>query len=536
MDADQLFTASWGRRAEKKKSGDDPTHGAEVLVPCPCESTGGRSQGPDCSLTTVVVPGMVTAPMGGQLMAPPEIGERFAERYVVSHIAGGGGMSVVVGARHDHLGQLMAVKFLAVPSELRQEAVQRFFQEARAAASLRSEHIVRVTDAGTDEKGRHFIAMEYLDGSDLAHLLDESGRFAVEDAVGYILHACEGIAEAHAAGIVHRDLKPANLFVTRRIDGTPLVKVLDFGISKILNVTAATGDQLLSHPNSILGTPTYMSPEQLRTPGEVGARTDVWSMGLILLELLTGENPFAAATAPEIFAAILADRDPPPAQELRSDLPPGLSEVIARCLRKDPAHRTGSAGALAAELLPWSPPWAHEAGDRATRLCHVSQPPAPTTEGALEAPVVSHRSSRPRLRDVLRSVRGRLVVAFTGAVVVTAVLVFRPSSTLRLVRSAPFAARSAGPPSRDPVAPPRSRQAVAPPESSPGPPPERAPQTGDFDPVAPLAAAPRSNHASRPEPDRRRPRAKDRRGNRETPPAPGPRRVGVSEDPLEGRE
>lgn len=372
---------------------------------------------------------------------PVEIGERFAERYVVSHIAGGGGMSVVVGAKHDHLGQLMAVKFLSVPSDLRGEAVQRFFQEARAAASLRSEHIVRVTDAGTDEKGRHFIAMEYLDGSDLAHLLQVRGPLPIADAVGYILHACEGIVEAHAAGIIHRDLKPANLFATRRIDGTPLVKVLDFGISKISKVSTRTGDQLLSHPDSLLGTPTYMAPEQLRTPGDVDARTDVWALGLILFELLTGKNPFAEPTAPEIFAAILSEKDAPPAQAMRPDLPPGLSDVIARCLLKDPALRTGSAGALAAELLPWSPHWAHDAGDRAARVCesaHSPSPARPSAPALTPDPLVRSDGTPPssRLRDSVRSPRGRrLWVGLTSALVVAAALALRAS------RGAPIAQR-----------------------------------------------------------------------------------------------
>jgi len=476
--------------------------------------------------------------MSGHLTAlPVEIGERFAERYVVSHIVGGGGMSVVVGARHDHLDQLMAVKFLAVPSELRREGVQRFFQEARAAASLRSEHIVRVTDAGTDEKGRHFIAMELLDGSDLAQVLNDKGPLPIADAVGFILHACEGIAEAHAAGIVHRDLKPANLFATRRIDGSPLVKVLDFGISKIANVRDQTGDQLLSHPESVLGTPRYMSPEQLRTPAEVDGRTDVWALGVMLLELLTGENPFAAPTAPEIFAAILADREAPSAEALRPEVPRALSEVIARCLRKDPTLRTPSAGALAAELLPWSPPWAHEAGDRAARICqsesHRPATPAPSPAETVASPALADQAP-PRAkaaRRSVRSLRGGLVLGFTGTLVLGAVLMLRASSGSRTDQREAVVPIAPAPPSPSSIAPAAPPQAVG--GAGEGSRPPEAP-AGAAEAIAPTPAEPPLR--AKPEARRPRPKAKTRRPIREASEATGSARSAPSRDPLEGRE
>lgn len=456
---------------------------------------------------------------------PVEIGERFAERYVVSHIAGGGGMSVVVGARHDRLGQLMAVKFLTVPAQLGREAVQRFLQEARAVASLRSEHIVRVTDAGTDEKGRHFIAMEYLEGSDLARLLRENGPVEAQVAVGYILHACEGLAEAHAVGIVHRDLKPANLFATQRIDGTPLIKVLDFGISKITNVTGVTSEQILSHRDLLLGTPAYMAPEQLRTPNEVDARTDVWALGLILFELLTGKNPFAAPTAPEIFAAVLAEGDPPSADAYRSDLPPGLSDVIARCLRRDPVLRTASVGVLASELMAWSPPWAHEAGYRAARMCQSDPAAEPERAQAPVSPVGSDQTSHATPvgispRASIRSVRGRLFVGLAGVLLVAAVLVLRSSGR------APETKRDAQSPAASVTEPPGP--------SAPAP----AVSASDHLHVPP-AALPGAVavEASRQQPDVRRPRrrAKTKRGGRGAAPASEEIRTTVSDDPLAER-
>ena len=161
-------------------------------------------------------------------------GDVLAGRYVVERLLGAGGMGVVYAARHEQLGQTVAVKLLSVPAEAKPAAIQRFLLKARAAARLQTEHVARVMDAGTDELGRHYIVMEYLQGSDLGQLVRERGPLPFEEVAGYVLQACEGIAEAHANGIIHRDLKPENLFVTRRIDGSPLVKVLDFGISKTL--------------------------------------------------------------------------------------------------------------------------------------------------------------------------------------------------------------------------------------------------------------------------------------------------------------
>jgi serine/threonine-protein kinase len=325
------------------------------------------------------------------------IGQRFAGKYLVTNFIGVGGMSIVVAARHEQLGQTVAVKFLAAPTTSTRTAAYRFFREARAAASLRSEHIVRVTDAGTDESGRPFMAMEYLEGADLAATLKATGPLAPEMAVGYVLQACEGIAEANAAGIIHRDLKPANIFVTRRVDGSPLVKVLDFGISKVLNVELKPpAEQSVSQRNSLVGTPLYMSPEQLRDPSNVDGRTDVWALGLILFELLTGKNPFWAPNMPEIFAAILTGDGVPALASLRPDLPPPLVHAVCQCLERDLAKRTPHVGLLANALLPWAPLWARDAGERAARLLGATAAPA----SASDTPASSFelRTTRPRRR------------------------------------------------------------------------------------------------------------------------------------------
>jgi serine/threonine-protein kinase len=212
-------------------------------------------------------------------------GELFLGKYLIGETLGAGGMGVVVAAEHVQLGQKVAVKFLSL--ELRQNAdgVARFLREARAAARIRSEHVVRVVDVDGATGDVCYMVMELLDGEDLARVVRLRGRLSTEVAVGYILQACEAIAEAHELGIVHRDLKPSNLFVTYRRDGSPLLKVLDFGISKAVDAGAGgVGDGRerptdLTSSRMVLGSPMYMSPEQVRSTKNVDARTDVWALG-----------------------------------------------------------------------------------------------------------------------------------------------------------------------------------------------------------------------------------------------------------------
>ncbi len=183
-------------------------------------------------------------------------GTLLAGKYRVDRVLGQGGMGVVVAATHVYLGQRVALKFLLPQFLDNQTTVERFLREARASAALRGEHVCRVSDVGTLETGSPYIVMELLDGSDLATILTSHGPVPVELASHYVLQACVGLAEAHGLGIVHRDLKPANLFVTRRPDGTPLVKVLDFGIAKAQH----DGSFDLTQTATVMGSPGYMSP------------------------------------------------------------------------------------------------------------------------------------------------------------------------------------------------------------------------------------------------------------------------------------
>jgi len=254
-------------------------------------------------------------------------------------------MGVVVAARHLELGELFAIKLLLPQAAEHPQAVERFLREARAAARLKGEHIAKVTDVGRLENGLPYIVMEYLSGTDLKKHLRANGPLSVSEAVTHILQACEAIAEAHALGIVHRDLKPANLFLTRRANGTSCIKVLDFGISKQLAAEAVD----ITKTGEALGTPLYMAPEQMARMKSADARCDVWSMGVVLYELLTGTTPFHGSAITEIVARVLQEEALPPSQ-LRPDLPRDLDGVVIRCLQKRPEMRYPTIGDLAAAL------------------------------------------------------------------------------------------------------------------------------------------------------------------------------------------
>jgi serine/threonine protein kinase len=285
-----------------------------------------------------------------QKKSPVSPGDVLAGKYRVERVLGVGGMGVVVAATHLQLEQLVALKFLLPAALAKPSAVGRFEREARAAVRLRSEHVARVSDVGTMEDGAPYIVMEYLEGRDLGARVDEDGPLSVVEAVDYLLQTCEAVAEAHALGIIHRDLKPQNLFLTSRVDGKPLVKVLDFGISK---VTQGAEELSLTKTTDVVGSPNYMSPEQLRAARLADARSDIWALGAILYELLSGKVPFEAETLTQLCAMVISD-PPRPLKELRADLPLDLIAIIERCLDKDPARRFQNVGELADALEPFA--------------------------------------------------------------------------------------------------------------------------------------------------------------------------------------
>ena len=283
--------------------------------------------------------------------APVREGDVIAEKYRVERVLGVGGMGVVVAAMHLDLEERVALKFLLPEAAANAGIAARFAQEARAAVKIKSEHVARVIDVGRMPTGAPFMVMEYLDGEDLERTLATNGPLPIALAVSYILQASEAIAEAHALGIIHRDLKPANLFIARRPSGPPTVKVLDFGISK----AAATTDRAqLTKTSGVLGSPFYMSPEQMSSSKSVDARTDVWALGVVLFELLSNQVPFAGDTMPELIASILQS-PPRKLAEARPDVPSELAAAVDRCLQKDPAHRFADVNELAVAIGPFAP-------------------------------------------------------------------------------------------------------------------------------------------------------------------------------------
>src|SRR5215216_337869 len=255
-------------------------------------------------------------------MSEPREGDILAGKFRIERVHGVGGMGMVVSAMHIHLDERVAIKFLLPDALANAEAVARFGREARAAVKIKSEHVARVIDVGALETGAPYMVMELLRGNDLSVVIRDQGALPVHVAVQYVLQACEALAEAHAIGIVHRDLKPANLFLTSRADGSPCIKVLDFGISKVTNPSGSGSDMGMTRTQSIMGSPLYMSPEQMASAKDVDPRSDIWAIGTVLYELITGHVPFEAETMPQLCTLIL-HTDPPPPRSIRPDVPEG---------------------------------------------------------------------------------------------------------------------------------------------------------------------------------------------------------------------
>jgi eukaryotic-like serine/threonine-protein kinase len=278
---------------------------------------------------------------------PLNSGAIVAERYRVEGVLGRGGMGTVYSARHVQRGHLVAIKVMVHTSG---SGVARFLREASTCAKLTSEHVARVFDSGRLPSGAPYLVMEYLSGHELAAVIAR-GPVPISDAANYVMQACIGLAEAHAMGIVHRDIKPENLFVTRRADGTPLVKVLDFGVSKITR-TNLDSESSLTATQALLGTPSYMAPEQLMAAKSVDARADVWSIGVVLFQLLSGRLPFLGANILQLMHATTMTT-PPPISTLRADVPREIEECVHWCLQHEPERRYAQVDQIAGTLAPF---------------------------------------------------------------------------------------------------------------------------------------------------------------------------------------
>jgi serine/threonine-protein kinase len=407
-------------------------------------ASGGISPSHDPIAFGVTLPSVQPGPLPAS--APPPSGTRAVVRvgdvvdgkYEIERILGQGAMGVVAQAHHRGLARRVAMKFLSAPLSADTAARARFLREARAMAQLEGPHVVRVLDV-TDGP-TPYLVMELLHGRDLGARLREHGALPVAEAVELVLQACEALAEAHARGVVHRDLKPTNLFVVDRADGAPFVKVLDFGIAKAAATDGDAGHEL-TRSGTLLGSPRYMSPEQVQSPRDVDARTDVWSLGAVLWELCAGRPAFDAASLADLFARIASD-PAPRLDRVRPEVPEAVALAVAGCLVKDRAHRTPSVAALAEALAPAAPPRAYPTLQRIRALANRAATP--------------HRAGPPRTLAII--VAASVTSAVVGATAAT--LAFRRGDR---PADAPPTATAAAPPTAAATEPPT---AGAPPPAS----------------------------------------------------------------------
>jgi eukaryotic-like serine/threonine-protein kinase len=439
-------------------------------------------------------------------------GEILAGKYRIDRVLGVGGMGAVVAARHLQLDTKVAIKFLLPAMLANREAVSRFAREAQAAVKITSEHVARVFDVGTLGNGAPYMVMEYLEGGDLAAWLQQRGPMPIEQAVEFVLQACVAVADAHGLGIVHRDLKPANLFCIRRSDGQFLIKVLDFGISK----SAESSGMSVTSTSAVLGSPLYMSPEQMQSPKGVDTATDIWALGIVLFELLSGRVPFEGETFGEL-AVKVATQPAPPIRRFRPDVPPNLDAAIRKCLQPDRRNRHRNVADLAVALLPFAPRRGRASVERISGILQstgltpsdANLPPSPTVPPTLATPgtVAPVGRTAPGVTLPGRSGRAAVVAGLLGAVAVVGTVgtvAFErtrrgPVHTGELaVASSPGASPAVDVPKVATAQPLAEVQAAAPPTA-----PTTEPPTvkGDEPASAPSAPDPsRASHNAKPSP------------------------------------
>jgi serine/threonine-protein kinase len=438
------------------------------------------------------------------------VGAVVGGKYQLTRLIGEGGMGRVFEARHLQIGHRVAIKALRPAASRRPDVAARFLREAQAAAAIPSEHVVRIVDFGTTRAGDSYLVMELLDGRDLARLVAEDGPLPIARVAGLVGQACRGLDAAHRLGVVHRDLKPENLLVVRRDDGSDLLKILDFGVAKVQPAIEAAGPGgRLTAPGAAMGTLGYMAPEQLREARDIDHRADIYSVGVILYELLTGEMPYTAASLGDLVVKV-ANAAPVPPRHLRADLPPDLEAIVLRAMAREPEERWVDAEMMAAALAPFAtaplrPP-------RSVPTTHVQRglPPADlVTPASVAAPVaapVAARRAPAGLRAAVGLGLGLGALVGVTAFVLVAVDPFgwlgveRPQPNVGAAASATVVPQPASPtPFVAPVAPVAPAAPLAPlaplppppglPAASPLPPSLLPPPLPPLLPVADLARA-----------------------------------------------
>jgi serine/threonine-protein kinase len=412
----------------------------------------------------------------------PLEGELFDGKYRIGSVLGIGGMAAVIAARHMGFDGMVALKILLPECCDDPDVVERFVQEGKTATRIRSEHVVRMLDVGVVD-GRAYLVMEYLDGRDLEAHLKKDGPLTVSAAADLLLQACEAIGEAHALGIVHRDLKPANLFLTHRADGSACLKVLDFGISKMPRGVSGTPGSSAhpTLPSMVMGSPHYMSPEQMASAASADQRADIWSLGAILYELLTGHLAFEGSTTSEVCARVLQGT-PVPLVQLRTDIPGDVGLIIARCLERDLSRRYANVAELARALAPFGTEGGRASADAVARI----------VEGGLEerSPSLEPDAPRQTAAAILATAparRPRVSGYLVGALVALAAAGVLVGSRVR---------HTDAPPVEMPIA--LAQVTAAPPPLVPPPPASSFQTAGAVGAAAPRALAAKPRHGAAP--------------------------------------
>jgi len=346
------------------------------------------------------------------------VGDVLAGKYRIERVHAPGALGVTCDAEHLQLRQRVVLKLCAASLRTQTESASCFLDNARLAAQLRNSHLPRVLDVGRLDSGIAYSVTEHLSGTDLRGVLRVREWLPVSEAVDYAIHVCEGLAVAHVAGFVHRNLKPTNVFLARESDGRPIIKVLDFCL--VDGVVLSDTSIAMSTMDSVVSSLAYLAPEQVRDPSSVDVRADIWAIGALLHELLTGSPLYTASSVPGIFAAIAAD-DATPMTQLRGDLPRELEEIVLRCLEKERDYRWSDVGTLAKQLSRFASEDGRAAVDpvimvleRRTLRPRTSVPPAIVKVETPQPLVPAASSSLPASRRLLElGLAGLAIMGFS---------------------------------------------------------------------------------------------------------------------------
>jgi serine/threonine protein kinase len=369
-------------------------------------------------------------------------GITIAGKYLVKRAIGAGGMGAVYEGQHVEIGKRVAIKVIASEHAKSDELASRFRREARAASAVESEHIVHVFDVGQDESVGLYMVMEMLSGSDVATRLERAGgALPLDEGLAIVQQAARGLAKAHAAGVVHRDLKPANLFITTREDGTPCVKILDFGISKLVRRETDAKQSSLTREGVVIGTPQYMSPEQAQGLA-VDHRTDIWSLGAVAYEILSGRPAFAPRDTYEQMIVQIVTTKPRPLREVAPHVPADVAAIVDAALVSDLGSRLSDAATFAKRLSEAAKLPSPSSPDLA--LGHAATVAAPVTPVSVpmktnDGVVVQAQTAPGKSKTPIAIVAGILALAALGlgAVVVAAKRNPEPTPTTGIVAPPP---------------------------------------------------------------------------------------------------